>query len=39
MATLNQYIVNILPQIQRYLSEQPVRCAWEKKHRIAMSIF
>ena len=28
MATLNQYIVNILPQIQRYLSEQPVRCAW-----------
>ena len=28
MATLNQYIVNILPQIQSYLSEQPVRCAW-----------
>ena len=28
MAALNQYIVHFLPQIQRYLSEQPVRCAW-----------
>ena len=28
MATLNQYIVNFLPQIRHYLSGQPVRCAW-----------
>ena len=28
MATLNQYILNFLPQIRHYLSGQPVRCAW-----------